>query len=561
MEIEPAPPIRTAVLDEFRSLIGESNTLTAPHDLERFDRDISPWRTIAGVVLLPDTASQVSEIVKIANREHLAVWAFSRGKNWGYGATMALSSGAVVLVLERMNRILEVNVELAYAVIEPGVSQGQLRRRLDDTKSGLWTDCTDSTPDGSVIGNALEHGIGYTPYADHFGSLCGMEVVLGDGSIIRLGGGPENAHVWNTLKWGSGPYLDGVFTQSNFGIVTKVGVWLMPAPPTFNIVALQVKNPDSMPAVIDRVRKLSLQRILQTNVHIVNDVLFSAIISQYPYDLVRSGEACLSSENLAALRKRLAVSPWTMTTGVYGTPYDVGRLSRRLRVEFSSFGRVLVIGRFTVTIVNRLLAFWAKLRAGSIGDRVLRFVTQSSYLMLRGIPALFDMLQGKPGEFILGFAYFKMQSRPEKDLNPARDGCGMIWVPVALPLTGAHAETVRSIAEGLYREHGFDYSNVFMMVNSRTTLSLMQIWFKPEDTSEKARALALQRSLALALKKSGYQQYRSGLALYGDALSVETSFVQLANRLKRALDPNNVLAPGRYGLGSDQQDIGKKTPV
>ena len=95
----------------------------------------------------------------------------------------ALQEGALIIILERMNRIHEVDEELCYAVIEPGVSQGQLNEYLKNTGSNLWIDCTDSSPDGSLIGNALDKGVGYTPYGDHFGHLCGMEVVLANGDI------------------------------------------------------------------------------------------------------------------------------------------------------------------------------------------------------------------------------------------------------------------------------------------------------------------------------------------------------------------------------------------
>src|SRR3546814_20740534 len=82
------------------------------------------------------------------------------------------------------------------------------------------------------MGNALEHGAGYTPYGDHFIMQCGMEVVLADGQVVRTGqGGISNSKHWQISKHGLGPQFDGMFTQSNFGVVTKLGIWLMPEPP------------------------------------------------------------------------------------------------------------------------------------------------------------------------------------------------------------------------------------------------------------------------------------------------------------------------------------------
>ena len=59
---------------------------------------------------------------------------------------------------------------------------------------------------------------------------CGMEVVLANGDVLRTGmGGVKGDKAWQVFKWGYGPTLDGMFTQSNYGICTKMGFWLMPA--------------------------------------------------------------------------------------------------------------------------------------------------------------------------------------------------------------------------------------------------------------------------------------------------------------------------------------------
>ena len=83
------------------------------------------------------------------------------------------------------------------------------------------------------LGNMVDRGVGYTPYGEHFLFSSGMEVVLADGEVLRTGmGSMPGSNTWQVFRWGYGPTLDGIFTQSNYGIVTKMGMWLMPAPPT-----------------------------------------------------------------------------------------------------------------------------------------------------------------------------------------------------------------------------------------------------------------------------------------------------------------------------------------
>ena len=144
-------------------------------------------------------------------------------------------SGSVVLDLKRMNRILEVNERNAYALVEPGVSYFDLYRHIRERHLKLWIDCPDPGW-GSLVGNALDHGAGYTPlpFRDHFDAHCGMEVVLANGEIVRTGmGALPAARTWQQFKYGMGPFVDGMFSQSNFGIVTKMGFWLYPQPEAF----------------------------------------------------------------------------------------------------------------------------------------------------------------------------------------------------------------------------------------------------------------------------------------------------------------------------------------
>ena len=78
---------------------------------------------------------------------------------------------------------------------------------------------------------------------------CGMEVVLPNGELMRTGMGamPGN-RAWHVYKRSLGPTPDQLFMQSNYGIVTKMGVWLMPEPECYMPLGLRVWNEDDLPA-------------------------------------------------------------------------------------------------------------------------------------------------------------------------------------------------------------------------------------------------------------------------------------------------------------------------
>jgi 4-cresol dehydrogenase (hydroxylating) len=161
---------------------------------------------VASAAVAPKSVEEVQAILRIANQYKIPLWPVSRGKNLGYGEAAPLVSGSVVLDLGRMKRILEVDEKRAYAVIEPGVSFFDLYQHLSDNRIALWLSVPGNAW-GSVIGNALERGLGYTPYGDNTTKLCGLEVVLPSGELVRTGMGAMAASKsWRHYPFGFGPH-------------------------------------------------------------------------------------------------------------------------------------------------------------------------------------------------------------------------------------------------------------------------------------------------------------------------------------------------------------------
>jgi 4-cresol dehydrogenase (hydroxylating) len=454
-----------------------------------------------------------------------------------------------------MNRILEVNEDLAYAVIEPGVTYKQLADHLKSRGIKLWADCTDSTPEGSVLGNALDRGLGHTPYGDHYGTLCGLEVVLANGEVIQTGAAPPDSPTWHTFKWGTGPYIEGLFSQSNFGIVTRAGIWLMPEPEAFQAFYCEVEQEENLPAVVDSLRRLALAGALRGTAHLINDVLCMSMTMQYPHEL-RQGRACLSDDARRELRSRHDISPWTLTSGLYGTVAQVQANRALIRRELKPYGRLTFIDRRELARLEwliRLVKRAQHLPFASWLGRLLKhcLLGRAPLEVFEVIPPAVRILQGIPGEFIVRFAYFKSrQGWPRSDVNPARDGCGLIWFAPVAPLTGSHVNRVLDLCRPVFREHGFDFSASVIVVNPRSAVVLMEIFYDKADPTETARARVLYEELFGLTVRAGYQQYRTNVAYMHRLLEPVPQYQRLLDSMKRAVDPCGILAPGRYGIGS-----------
>jgi 4-cresol dehydrogenase (hydroxylating) len=246
-----------SAIKEFENAVGKEWVFTSDEDLHSYRDHFSyikdqPNELIASAAVGPDTTEQVQAVVRTANKYKIPLYAISTGKNFAYGGPSPNVRGSVTVDLKRMNRVLEVDDQRNFALVEPGVSYIDLYRYIQERGLNVWID----TPDpgwGSLIGNAMDHGIGYTMgfYRDHFGASCGMEVVLANGEVMRTGmGAMEKSGSWQEYKHGYGPDPSGLFGQGNFGIVTKMGFRLMPAPEHWrNGLVTVPKRQDFIPLV------------------------------------------------------------------------------------------------------------------------------------------------------------------------------------------------------------------------------------------------------------------------------------------------------------------------
>ncbi|HNP52252.1 MAG TPA: FAD-dependent oxidoreductase, partial [Nitrosomonas nitrosa] len=128
-------------ISRFREILGDTAVLTNAEQLAPYIKTMMPVPDAdhaPSAALLATTVEQIQKIVAICNQYKVPIWTISTGKNFGYGSAAPVERGQVVLDLKRMNRILEVDKDLAYALVEPGVTYQQLYDYIDEHQLGLW---------------------------------------------------------------------------------------------------------------------------------------------------------------------------------------------------------------------------------------------------------------------------------------------------------------------------------------------------------------------------------------------------------------------------------------
>ncbi|MBB3219723.1 4-cresol dehydrogenase (hydroxylating) [Massilia umbonata] len=478
--------------------------------------------------------------MRTATEYRLPIYPISAGRNWGYGDACALTDGHAIVDLSEMNRILEVDATLAYVVIEPGVTQQQLSQYLLRHDLPLWMDCTGAGPDTSLMGNILERGFGHSPYGNRFQNVASMELVLADGDVVRTGFGHYDSSVNHRVyPYGVGPYVDGLFTQSNMGIVTSLGLWLMPKTEALNHFLGSVREHDDIAPVIDALRPLRLDGTLRSILHIGNDLRVISGGTTFPRELA-GGKMPLPEELRRQLRAAAGVGAWTVSGALYGSNAQVAAARRAVR-------RALMHTSARVQFLDE-----RKLGLADAAARLLGSTAAGKRLAARVAlgRSLFEMNRGIPNGRFLAGAYWRRRAGLPADFpanaNPALDNCGMLWVSPVLPMRGADLLRVHELAAPIFRAHGFDLFVTFSMINERALGGVLTVAYDADEPAEVERARLCYRQVFETMMRAGYIPYRVGLQSMADLDSGDDGYWRMIGRIKAALDPANVIAPGRY---------------
>lgn len=528
---------KNVALDGWRSLLGQEFVLTGSSDLEIAQRATFSTQQKVLAILLPADRREVQECVRIANQFSLPLYPISSGKNWGYGSSVPVQDNCVLLNLSRLNQIIEFNEDLAYVTLEPGVTQQQLYDFLQSRQSRLWMDATGSSPETSLIGNIMERGFGHTPYGDHFANVCGLEVILPTGELIHTGLRRfDTAQAGAVYHWGVGPVLDGLFSQSNLGIVTSMTVWLMPAPEYFQAFYFSLKNEEQLGPFINALRPLRLNGTIKSAVHIGNSYKVLSSIRQYPWEEM-GGKTPLSSEVMANFIKTWDIAAWAGSGGLYGTKQQVAEGRRLIKKALKGkVDKLQFLDDSKIQLARKIAKPYQLLTGLNLPE------------MLKLMQPVYGLMKGIPTATQLASVYWRKKSPPPQQRNPDRDGCGLLWCSPVAPLEGRHAVIIYQIVQEILADHEFEPSISMTLLTERCLSSVISIVYDRDEPGEDQKAMTCYKALLERLTQAGYYPYRLGIQSMDLMAEGEENYPNLLKKLKESLDPNHILAPGRYNV-------------
>lgn len=215
-----------AVLDDLRAIVGPAYVLTSDGDVEPFSRDATPlFRAQPDAVVLPADTAQVSAVLALATR--LGIPVTPRGAGSNLAAATIPEHGGIVLVLTRLNRVLEVNPAELLAVVQAGATTAELYDAAAAVGL-LYAPDPGSRTVSTVAGNVAmcAGGLRGLKYGVTRNYVLGLEAVLPTGEVIRTGG-----RLWKDV---AGYDLTRLLTGSEgtLAVITEITVGLLPMPAT-----------------------------------------------------------------------------------------------------------------------------------------------------------------------------------------------------------------------------------------------------------------------------------------------------------------------------------------
>lgn len=510
---------------------------------------------IDGAITLSDT-QQMGSILSLANQFNIVVCPISSGNNWGYGSVHPSDSRPLLVVnLNQLKAIKAIDKTSGLISIEPGVTQGQLTEYLEQHDWPFMTPVTGAGPNCSLLSNALERGYGPNPHTDHFSGISSLRYYIAHpehchqehySAITSLDGHKNkdcecethcNCSVGQSVvdathKWALGPYIDGLFTQSNLGIVSRATLKLAPKPEAFCSFFIKCQTESTFQQAVDFIKQLHIAKQGELGIVSLMDKgrVISMVVDNPNPDTPSS---LMTTEQVERIAKTYDIADWTIMGSIYATKDSLNATKKYIKQHANFAADIL----FSDSIKIPIARF------------VTRFIMKERKAQLDALPLGINLMLGKPNRVGLKLAYWRNThavSDIQTDLRPDKDRCGVLWYSPLVPMNAvAMAEFVEFIRQTTPQ---FDIEPfiTFQNLSYDCVDSTIPILFDLTDPDAVKKAHQCLNTLFDEGLKRGFVPYRLNTQQQQTKLDPAAPHWQVTQLIKQALDPNNVINPHRY---------------
>jgi 4-cresol dehydrogenase (hydroxylating) len=332
--------------------------------------------------------------------------------------------------------------------------------------------------------------------------------------------------------------LDGLFFQSNFGIVTSACFRLVPKRPRQLALSLALRQEADLPRFLDELARLKREGLIESVTHIANQARTHATLM---YGVTRYLEQQCGLAPQRALDEAddvlriIAPGEWTSLGAVTGTAAQVKANLSEVRRRMKGMARVQVVTEGLLDVAYKL-------------THALRFIkfARANAAAIAAIRPLHTLALGVPTDAAIDNLMWKFGSagQPAAELDKSR--CGLLFINPALPLDGAFVARILDQMKHIASSHEH---RLYVTINIETPTSLVAVinlLFDRSIPEQVERAHACAKELLAHIHANGLEVYRARADMMADLVARDPHYWSMVQALKLQLDPANIIAPGRY---------------
>ena len=490
--------------------------------------------------------SVIPQLLKLANSAGFKLHPVSTNNNWGYGSILVDKEPVYLLDLSPLNTITPTDKELGLITIGPGVTQQQLHDYLIEHNWPHMVPVTGAGPSCSLLSNALERGYGITPYTDHFYACNALKAYLPHPDLCEqklssaVSALDQSGHdfIDKTFTWGLGPYVDGLFTQSNLGVVTEMTLRLAKKPSSFCAFYIQIFDGDNFAEAVSFIRDLlESQSGMVGSINLMDKRRLVSMTCENP-NVEQSPIEPLSDEQVNKLAAAKRLPEWMIVGSIYGEQPVVNFVKKYIRKNGKQLGRIL----FSDSLLLKFAHQFVRLPLNFLP--AFKDVKGQLSSLSEGI----DIMLGEPNQVALPLPYWRNQaikSDKSRPLDPAAENCGLLWYAPLLPMNPQALEQFVLFVRTTMLKYDLDPLITFTNLKHDCIDSTVPLVFNKQSSDEEAKALNCLHELITKGCEQGFVPYR--LPIHEQQqLDKSSAFWKTIKLVKNAMDPNNILSPGKY---------------
>jgi FAD/FMN-containing dehydrogenase len=476
-----------AVVKTLQDIVGAENVSDAKPIVEAYVTkaimDVSSQAP--GVVVRPKSVEEIQAVMRLANAKRIPVVPHSGGLSGGEATPTR--EGSILMDLRRMNKIIEVNTDARYIVVEPGVTSAQAWKYMQDNYPEYRPGVPDGAPpSATIVGDHLDRGFHFlsTKYGPAADAVLGLEAVLPTGEVVRTGAGALPTSKW-FYKWMFGPDLTGLFlgAQGTLGIVTKMAVKIFPMSKVREVIAFGASSWNYLIEPCLEVLKTELVDLAQGG----NYYLATTRRARYQWPPVP--------------RPKVLPPVWMNFELGAETPEQLGHIKDKIRE---------ILAKYQQKYGEQNLFEWK--------------------LDMRNVIARLT----KPNRISVPYAGHK--------------GGGLLFITWYMPWadSGKFCEAAEKLMES------YKVSPVVWLAavdHGRQALVMPIVLFDPKVPEEFKTVEELDRKMTEEFLGMGGIPYRPNLKVHAPmTMSRSIGYYDLLKRIKKTVDPNGIMHPGRLEL-------------